>query len=559
MPLSEDERGEIGSLVTQLDCGDLDDPGKQRLADLLRQQPEAIELYLDQFEAEAMLRETYGSLIAFVSPIKRKQPAKMPVWRPAAAVVVVLAVGISFGNWWTGNQLSAIPESEVKPQRQVDEAPSPQPSGAVMATVVRNSGTEIQYQSGEFIPAVVGRVMHAGRYKLRGGILELIYESGAMVILESPATVELQSRSNLVLGDGRLSVRCITEESKGFVVETPTGSAIDLGTEFAVEVDASGTRDDEYHVFTGEVVIERRAVGVPERVAVKEGQAVRLDRDTSTPAGIDLDYQRFIRSFDTVSTDYYDQVLKLDPAVYYAMRPGQGGHTLRNEVSDEFIATVHSSAGGISSWAPGFNGGTAFQLNGVGTYAVALDYPKSQGDRMSVVAWVFAESRPSWASIAKNWGHGLAPDRRGQFHFGLHKLDGDFHGSLEAHINDRDNVEQFAIEDVPIPLNRWHHVAMVADGAVLRLYRNGKEVAATTYSGLNGNPDIKALAIGTKLDNSMRPAALNPLMDPVSRSQGFWDGCIDHLAIFNEALTAEQIKELYEVGNASMRDFRHSP
>ena len=117
-------------------------------------------------------------------------------------------------------------------------------------------------------------------------------------------------------------------------------------------------------------------------------------------------------------------------------------------------------------------------------------------------------------------------------------------------------MEQFAIEDVPIPLNRWHHVAMVADGAVLRLYRNGKEVAATAYNGLNGNPDVKALAIGTKIDDSMKPAAQNPLMSPVSPSQGFWDGCVDHLAIFNAALTPQQIKQLYEVGAASMKDFR---
>jgi DNA-directed RNA polymerase specialized sigma24 family protein len=39
----------------------------------------------------------------------------------------------------------------------------------------------------------------------------------------------------------------------------------------------------------------------------------------------------------------------------------------------------------------------------------------------------------------------------------------------------------------------------------------------------------------------------------------FWDGCIDHLAIFNGALTPDQIQKLYEVGDASMRDFRHTP
>ena len=131
--------------------------------------------------------------------------------------------------------------------------------------------------------------------------------------------------------------------------------------------------------------------------------------------------------------------------------------------------------------------------------------------------------------------------------FGLHE----FGGGLEAHVNDNDNVEQFAQEATPLPLHRWHHVAMVADGAVLRLYRNGKEVAATPYNGLNGNPNIKPLAIGSKLgDDTMQPAV---------RDNGFWDGCLDHLAIFNGALTPEQIQKLYEVGDTSMRDFRRTP
>ena len=67
------------------------------------------------------------------------------------------------------------------------------------------------------------------------------------------------------------------------------------------------------------------------------------------------------------------------------------------------------------------------------------------------------------------------------------------------------------------------------------------------------------MAIGTKLDDAMKPAAQNPLMNPVSLSQGFWDGCIDHLAIFNSALTPQQIQNLYEVGDASMKDFRRTP
>lgn len=554
MPLSENERAEFESLMSQLDCGGLDDSSKRRLEDLLRSHPDAIERYLDQFEAEAMLQETYGTLLAVVPPVECKPQARRSSWRllaVAAAIVIVLGPSL----WWAGSRRGRNQESTAMPPSLVEQSPA-RPLGAVVATVTRNSGTQLRQAGGAVVTAAVGDAVRAARYELRGGVLELTYDSGATVILESPASIELQSGDRLFLISGRVAVRCPTRESKGFTVQTPTGVAVDLGTEFAVEVDPNGVRDDEYHVFDGSVVVNRRT-DLGGAVPVREGEALRLDRNTANPAGIDVDYQRFIRGFEAASTDYYDQVRSLDPVVYYVMRTEPNGRTLRNEMGSHAAATIHSSDPIHICYAAGFNGGTALHLDGINAYAVAADYPKAAADCLSVVAWVYAESRPSWATIAKNWRHGLDPMTRGQFHFGLHKIRGDFRGSLEAHVNDQDNVEQFAIEPTPLPLNRWHHVAMVADGDVLRLYRNGEQVAATAYNGLKGNPEIKALAIGTKLDDRLRPVAHNPATKPISLSQGFWDGCIDHLAIFNAALTPQQVEELYETGDASMREFRH--
>ena len=52
---------------------------------------------------------------------------------------------------------------------------------------------------------------------------------------------------------------------------------------------------------------------------------------------------------------------------------------------------------------------------------------------------------------------------------------------------------------------------------------------------------IKALAIGTKLN--LRGDA------PDHQDFNMWDGRLDELAIFNHALSPEQILELYELGN----------
>jgi hypothetical protein len=179
--------------------------------------------------------------------------------------------------------------------------------------------------------------------------------------------------------------------------------------------------------------------------------------------------------------------------------------------------------------------GAALTLGGPAqqTFASASQYPQTQGDTLSVAAWVYAKSRPRWASIAKNWAGG--DEHHGQFHFGLYQDSGE----LEAHIIDANGKEVVIRDEVPLPLNTWHHVAFVADGNQLRLYRNGQEVDSQPYQGIHADKRIKALGIGTKL---------NLLGDkPEELDFNMWDGRLDELAIFNHALTDADIKHLFEM------------
>ena len=182
--------------------------------------------------------------------------------------------------------------------------------------------------------------------------------------------------------------------------------------------------------------------------------------------------------------------------------------------------------------------GAALQLGGTAlqTYAAAATYPQAEGDELAVVGWVFASSRPRWASIVKNWAGG--DEDRGQFHFGLNHDSGE----LEAHIVDSSGQEISVCDSTPLALRTWHHVAFVADGKMLRLYRNGREVDAKPYHKLHRDPRIKALAIGTKLNLSGNA--------PEERDYNMWDGRLDELAIFNHSLTAEQIRHLYEMASS---------
>ena len=192
-------------------------------------------------------------------------------------------------------------------------------------------------------------------------------------------------------------------------------------------------------------------------------------------------------------------------------------------------------------WLPGCFG-SSLHLRGpsFGDYATLPSFRRPAGNTLSVVAWVFAESRPRWASIVKRWGE--VGDRC--FHFGLFGDDGD----LEVHIAQSSNEEAQAREGRPLPTGRWHHVAFVADGKVLHLYRNGVEVASVPYTGLQ--PGLSnELGVGVKLNSAGDgPDAFEP---------GYWHGRLDEISVFDQALVPDQILQLYQL--AASTDLRSKP
>ena len=299
------------------------------------------------------------------------------------------------------------------------------------------------------------------------------------------------------------------------------------------------------HVFEGQVRVEIQDKGGTsnEPLQLLAGTASRLNPLTPIPSGIDMDDGNFVRQLGSPRDEYADAVLGLKPVAYYRMEPEGDGQSLNDSSPSQAHAKIHNAPSG-SPWNGG-KVGSALELGGpiAQTFAIAEVYPKSKSNELSIVCWVYADSRPSWASIAKNWGN---PPVRGQFHLGLL----DHTGELAAHIVDArklegdrptSEAEVCAQDSIPLPLKEWHHVVMVADGSMLRLYRNGEEVGASPYDTLYENPQLKALAIGTKLNNSGDA--------PAYPRWSMWDGRLDELAIFNFALTPEQIRELHDLSS----------
>ncbi len=109
---------------------------------------------------------------------------------------------------------------------------------------------------------------------LHSGLVVIEYDTGARVVLEGPATYQVQGANGGDLRHGGLVARVDTKASQGFFVDVPGARIVDLGTEFAVEVDADGASD--VAVLSGEVELTRTTL--PERsVRLTAGKIASID------------------------------------------------------------------------------------------------------------------------------------------------------------------------------------------------------------------------------------------------------------------------------------------
>jgi hypothetical protein len=153
---------------------------------------------------------------------------------------------------------------------------------------------------------------------------------------------------------------------------------------------------------------------------------------------------------------------------------------------------------------------------------------------MSASAWVWADARPTWATIVKNWGGGTG----GQFHFGLENTFGDLSNYIQAQGSGAPTTREGAA--TPLPTNSWQHVAFSADGTTMRIYRNGVQVGSVAYSGNLIASIMAPLGIGVKLNDAGTAADTG--------SPGYWQGKLDDLGLWSRGLSSTEIVAIYNAG-----------
>ena len=138
----------------------------------------------------------------------------------------------------------------------------------------------------------LGEPLQPGRLDLITGVATVTFQSGAEVLLEGPAELELVDGNRGVLHVGRAVAR-VPKPAIGFRLDTPTTSIVDLGTEFGVSRGRFG--GTTVQVYEGKLIVGRHGEAASRR-ELSAGEALEFSadaRETVRPLAFRPD--RFIR------------------------------------------------------------------------------------------------------------------------------------------------------------------------------------------------------------------------------------------------------------------------
>ncbi|NLF08669.1 MAG: hypothetical protein GX594_11935 [Pirellulaceae bacterium] len=313
---------ELHALLGQLADEQLSDAGMEALLEMLRDSADARTYYLQYMEIHARLQWKHigndreeGGGQPRVFPSIGTRPARdenmLGTWAfsymVASVFVCLLLIGFAAVQISHDHDLQLVDDNSRRSTTSGEASPHDRPALVFVGRVTGMAGAKWSDDPNYIAPMGIGVAL--GRtYKLKTGLMEITYDSGAKVILEGPCSYEVDSTASgyLALGklvaivgaggegrgtgevvSGQWAVTSMKDEdgrmkdeggrpnadslatrhsplatnpsplsplpSPLFAVRTPTAVVTDLGTEFGVEVLAGG--ETTSHVFQGKVVM----------------------------------------------------------------------------------------------------------------------------------------------------------------------------------------------------------------------------------------------------------------------------------------------------------------
>jgi hypothetical protein len=395
-----------------------------------------------------------------------------------------------------------------------------------------------------------GMIVTPGRYRLGSGRAVLSFFSGVTLTLEGPSDVDVLAIDRVFCRRGRLRAR-VPGEAKGFVVASPGSAVVDMGTEFAFNVEIDGKA--RLMVFEGaaEAALLDATGSATRTQIVEQSQAFELDPHTGQIAEAVARPEGFVTppGADAVDLElhpgYAVAVLAARPRGYWRFETQEAG-VIPNEVPGG--PPLHISGGiTVAGANASENHGSALFPAGAPAQFLATErlwnLPANPGH--AVELWFMPEGI-SHASLV-----GLFPPKdylkRGQHGRFIHTF------LVELTAWDRQSLfrpasvrflhrwpldsrigSNILSDEIYIP-GRWHHLVAQKNGPQIELYFDG--VLAHSLTLQPDHPDLACrLVVGRRMPD--------PLEAQDSRS---FVGRIDELALYDHPLAAEDVRRHFQL------------
>ncbi len=521
---------ERNQLIDELLDGVIADVDFVRLEAEMHLNPEAREAYYDRLalstllEIDAENREEVPTqddkIVAFPLGASNRH-----WWAVAAAIVIGIMVGA--GGWLTGPQSGGLAERE---------------ESVAHGFAVVGESMDAVWEGGK--PLDRGDLVPQGSLKLASGTVQLDLFSGVTVVVEGQAEFEILSAMEMAVNLGKMQAR-VPEPAQGFRIHTAGGEVVDLGTEFALDVTPEhadiSVIDGEVEWYSPTEPMETVLGGEAIRHIIG-GDSARMSFDPTSLTSVgnrvqELSTQRY--SSEERWLAFSEEMAHDDRLLaYFPMT--QSGHwqrTLRDETPagrDGAIVAAQRASGrwGGESGALDFGStGSRVRMAVPGEYRAVTFY-----------CWVQINSLDRWFnSLFLTDGHELHEPHwqimdDGRLFFSVKAQDEK--GKIDKH------VAYSPVVWTPEMAGQWVQLAAVynTENWTLTHYLNGEAVSIDQIE------DEALRAPIVKIGSASIGNWSNPSRDDPAFAVRNLNGSIDEFAIFSEALTASEIKNLYEIG-----------
>ncbi|EAQ77058.1 LamG domain-containing protein [Blastopirellula marina] len=377
------------------------------------------------------------------------------------------------------------------------------------------------------------------------GVLQLEFYSGATVVAEGPASLEIVDPSHIICHFGKLRAN-IPEPAQGFTILSSTMEVVDLGTEFGMEISSDGSINVQ--VFEGKIELyeTNSERNLATRQELSEGKALAISADGLSKS-IDSQSLNFIspNQLSTLTSEASQRHLEnwLEQRSVTLADPRVIAYFPFDRQATDDRSLVGYAAGGKeltgaivgAQWAEGrWPGKSSLEFKRPGD-RVRISIPGSYAS-LTFATWIRLDG------LDRRFNSLLLTDKfevnnpHWQIHQEGHLILGVPDPGVVATHNYR-SPQVFQLQDI----GNWVQIVTVYDAAdqQVRHYLNGKLISSEAFQ-----PTAQGeLVLGdATIGNWSPPKGALP-----SKIRNF-NGRMDELTVYGVALSGAQILELFRLG-----------